>query len=1348
MDGKYPATVFAKSAVSCIAFAAQSILGIDAMAGDSSSIAIVAEKPSVARDIARVVNASKRGDGFLHGNGYIVTWAIGHLVALAQPHEIRPEWRSWRRELLPMLPDSWPLVVGEKTKDQFDVVRRILTSPRVASIICATDAGREGELIFRYIFEAAGSDKPVQRLWISSLTPEAIRDGFAKLRDGHDYDPLADAARGRSRADWLVGMNLSRAYTLAYQEEFSVGRVQTPTLAMLVDRELAIRSFVPEDYRNVVATFSPRDGQTYRGTWFRSGVEPMDAAARLPADGKEAEAICARVRTGQAHIEKIEPQTRRMAPPLLYDLTELQRHANRLYGFSAQRTLELAQQLYEQHKLISYPRTDSRYLSQDVARTLPKVVRAIAGPYEGMMAPDTGQRPLGRPYVDDAKVSDHHAIIPTGVSPANVSLDPDARKIFDLICRRLLSAWHDEYIWSVTTVITLVRSGPEPVEDRFHSSGTAVVQLGWKVLDIGGGKKPRAKAPGADDSDSGDEEQTLPPDLAAGQPQRVMEVESIAKKTRAPKCFTEGTLLTAMETAGKTLDDKDLSQAMKENGLGTPATRAQIIEVLLKRGFILRRGKSLEATDKGIRLIEVVHPEVKSPAMTGQWEAFLKRIERGQAQLAPFLRGIEDYVREVVGKAGGAVARQPWRSEPEPEAAGEPAPAAPIPARATGPRKGSLREVLRECFGFEDFRPTQEEVCRVVTSHRDVLLVMPTGSGKSLCYQLPGLMLGGTALVISPLIALMEDQVAKLRSLGLAAERIHSNRDRAASRQVCFDYLNGKLDYLFVAPERLRVAGFPEMLAKRKPALVAIDEAHCISQWGHDFRPDYRTIGRHLPALRPAPVIAMTATATPIVQRDIAQQLGLAEPKRFIQGFRRDNIAIEAVKVAQGERFPLVAKLLADKERRPAIVYTPTRRDCEWLAISLSGPFTAAAYHAGLDGKRRDQVQKEFLEGRLDVIVATIAFGMGVDKPDIRTVIHTALPGSVEGYYQEIGRAGRDRAPSRAILMHEYADRRTHDYFFERDYPEVEVLERVFRVLTTEAQPKETVLKRSRLESDDFDIALEKLWIHGGALVDYAENITRGDESFRDSYVAQREHKAAQFEKILGYCQGAGCRMLALVGYFGDMADSGRPCGVCDFCKPGASVAQTFRPPTRRENAHIVTIIESLKGNDGISAGRLYTQAFATGGVDRRAFEELLNAMARGGLVKVLESSFEKDGKRIDFRKVWLAEAGQQPDAAELALIPQEGAAAPRAASGARKKTKKRAKAQPAATGLEAALREWRTSEAKKSGVPAFRILTDKALLEIAAARPDTKAVLSTISGLSSTVLRKYGDQIVRLIAG
>jgi DNA topoisomerase-3 len=308
--------------------------------------------------------------------------------------------------------------------------------------------------------------------------------------------------------------------------------------------------------------------------------------------------------------------------------------------------------------------------------------------------------------------------------------------------------------------------------------------------------------------------------------------------------------------------------------------------------------------------------------MTGQWEAFLKRIERGQAELDPFMEGIEDYVREVVGKVG---------KKPRQQTAVAPPPQAPPPEPLDLSNK-DLPTLLRDAFGFSEFRPSQEAVCQAVVDGKDVLLVMPTGAGKSLCYQLPGLALGGTTLVISPLIALMEDQVAKLQARGFAVERIHSGRDRAASRQACIDYLAGRLHFLFIAPERLRVPGFPEMLAKRKPALVAVDEAHCISQWGHDFRPDYRTLGQHIPSLRPAPVIALTATATPIVQNDIARQLGLGEGGKFIQGFRRDNIAIEVVEAAPGERTDLVKQLLENPDHRPAIVYAPTRRQAEEVA--------------------------------------------------------------------------------------------------------------------------------------------------------------------------------------------------------------------------------------------------------------------------------------------------------------------------------------------------------------------------------------------------------------------------------
>ena len=1308
-----------------------------------TSVAVVAEKPSVARDIARELKATSRGEGYLHGNGYIVTWAIGHLVALAQPHEIRPEWRSWRRDQLPMLPESWPLVVGEDTKDQFEVVRKILTSPRVTSVICATDAGREGELIFRYIYEAAGSDKPVERLWISSLTPEAIRGGFAHLRGGSEYDHLADAARGRSRADWLVGMNLSRAYTLAYNAEYSVGRVQTPTLALVVERELAIRTFVSDDYLNIVAKFAQGHKREYEGTWFRPGVEPMEAAKRLAADGREAGEIVARVLGGEAHIEKMEAQTKRMSPPLLYDLTELQRHANRLYGFSAKHTLDMAQALYERHKLISYPRTDSRHLSADVAKTLSKSIRGIAAGYEGLLAPGTGERPLSRRFVDDTKVSDHHAVIPTGVSPQGLSTGSDEQKIFDLICRRLLSAWHEDHIWNVTTVITLVRNVALGSEDRFHSTGAAVQQLGWKVLDIGGGKERKKRAP--KDADAEDEEaaQTLPPGLAEGQAQDVLNAEPILKKTRPPKRLTEATLLTAMETAGKTLDDKELSDAMKETGLGTPATRAQIIEVLLKRDFIVRTGKSLEATEKGIALIDVVHPEVKSPAMTGQWEAYLKRIERGQAELAPFLKGIEDYVREVVGKAASAAASAKPVLPPPP---------APVAFRKgaeqgaeTPQQAGTLREILKQRFGFEAFRANQEAVCAALTAGDDVLLVMPTGSGKSLCYQLPAVARGGTALVVSPLIALMEDQVAQLAARGFAVERIHSNRARAESREVCLAYLAGKLDFLFIAPERLRVPGFPEMLAKRKPSLVAIDEAHCISQWGHDFRPDYRRLGGYLPMLRPTPVIALTATATPLVQNDIAKQLALGAPRRFIHGFRRDNIAIEVVKAPPSSRFGLARDILGHAERRPAIVYAPTRKDAEKLAEELNRDFPAKAYHAGMDAARRESVQSAFLSGRSEVIVATNAFGMGIDKADVRTVLHTALPGSVESYYQEIGRAGRDGAPSRAILMYSYADRFTHDFFYERDYPDPKVLGRIFKSLIDEPQPKEAVRIGCRLGEEEFDIALEKLWIHGGAIVDYADNISAGTEEWLDLYVAQRAHKLAQFELMLAYGEKADCRMTTLVRHFGDIEDARERCGLCDFCDPTAAVAQRFQPASSAQRGHMTRVLEALKTADGISTGRLHTQLFGDGSLERREMEDLLGAMARGGLLDLIESSFEKDGKQIEYRKVRLTPAGRQADAATPLLVPVavERVARKRKRVAAEKKPKKKT----AATGtLETTLREWRMVEAKRKGVPAFRVLTDKALQAIAETRPLSTRELIELPGVGLQIVEKYGAQIFRMV--
>lgn len=1324
------------------------------------TIAVVAEKPAVARDLAKVLGATQRGEGFLHGGGYVVTWAIGHLVTLAEPHNMNAAWKRWRLDLLPMLPASFPVVVLPDTRAQFEVVRKILVSRSVERVIAATDAGREGELIFRYIYEAACCKKPVSRLWISSLTPESIRTGFQKLRDGKEFDGLADAARGRSRADWLVGMNLSRAYSLAFDLELSVGRVQTPTLAMIVDREKAIRSFVPEDYLEVVATFgvaAGNEGGTYQGTYYR--LEGTEKNRRLPADGVLAKRIVTRALRGQAQIESVDRETRRLPPPLLYDLTELQRHANRLYGMSAQRTLDTAQALYENRKVLSYPRTDSRHLSADIAKTLPGIVRTIEAPYVADLAPGTGSRPLGRRFVDDAKVTDHHAILPTGTS-APASLSTDERRIYDLVCRRLLSAWHDDHVYSVTTVITAVSSteGGKPGVDRFHSSGTAVDHVGWKVLDIGGGRrapavpaqKPTSKADKGAGSQRADgdppPDQDLPPGLAQGQGVRVVEAVPIPKRTRPPPRFTDATLLTAMETAGKTLDEKELSLAMKDLGLGTPATRAAIIETLLRRQYVIRDGKSLEATDKGISLIDVVHPDVKSPAMTGEWEAKLKRIQRGDYELNGFMDGIARYVSDVVDKvratapkgtsSGGPRTRAPLHDS-EVESRGSPSTAGLTPsasidegtarrgsepsasrslARAEEPQRDGLpdapskaREALREvralggssldltrllqkAFGFKAFRPYQEAVCQAASDGEDALLVMPTGAGKSLCYQLPGLARGGTTLVVSPLIALMEDQVQKLCALGFAAERIHSGRDRSASRQASVLYLAGRLDFLFIAPERLRLPGFPEMLAKRKPVLVAVDEAHCISNWGHDFRPEYRMLGQRLSLLRPAPIIALTATATPLVQDDILAQLGLPKARRFIHGFRRDNLGIEVVEVNPSERATTVRSLLVEPGRVPAIVYAPTRKSAEDIAAELAGALRVEAYHAGKDASERDRIQTAFLGGKLQVIVATIAFGMGVDKADVRTVVHAALPGSVEGYYQEIGRAGRDGKPARAILLHSFVDRKTHEFFHERDYPDPSALRRIYDAISEKPQSREDLSLRMGMEEKLFDKALEKLWIHGGALIDMEGAVRRGAADWQGLYVTQKKHKVAELSQMARFTEAHGCRMRSLVHHFGDQEDSGEPCGQCDACAADTCVARRFREPSAGEQMALERVLAALARNGEQAVGRLHRETFADGTLDRRSFEHLLGGLVRAGLVCVTDESFEKDGERIDYQRASLTAEGRKRGTQAVGHVALDDAPSPKR----REKRPKRAKASKAAKAVKKSAAGPEASAAKK----------------------------------------------------
>jgi DNA topoisomerase III len=602
---------------------------------------IVAEKPSVGRDMAKVLGRHRREEGALVGSGWTVTWAIGHLAELAPPDAYGEGYKRWRLESLPVLPEKFKVKVNPKTSGQFAVVKKLMRDASVTEIVNACDAGREGELIFAYLYELAGCTKPVRRLWISSLTPEAIREGFASLREGAGMKPLEDAARSRGEADWIVGMNATRAYSTKFGRPgnvLSVGRVQTPTLKLLVDREREIEDFKPEKFWTVYARFA-REGASYDGVWFKNKQNRLK-------EKEAAEEIAEKVRGGAGVVQRAEKKTATEKPPLLYDLTELQRNANAKLGFTAERTLRAAQALYEDKKLITYPRTSSRYLSKDMVGTLKKRVEAAGAlPDLALFAAELlglPKLPIGKRIMDDAKVTDHHAIVPTNKKPS-ADLPSDEAKVHDLVARRFLAVFFPAARFENTTVITAVRS------ETFLSRGRVVLEAGWRRLypDGVGGKKEK-------------EPPVLPP-VSVGQEWAVAKVAVKEGETKPPPRYSDSALLGAMETAGKFVEDEELRQAMKDSGLGTPATRAATIERLLKVGYLVREKKTLVPTEKGRALIGLLgESSLASLELTARWEERLARMEKGADDRARFMTDISSFttalVEEVRSKEGEKVA--------------------------------------------------------------------------------------------------------------------------------------------------------------------------------------------------------------------------------------------------------------------------------------------------------------------------------------------------------------------------------------------------------------------------------------------------------------------------------------------------------------------------------------------------------------------------------------------------------------------------------------------------------------------------------------------------------------------
>ena len=575
---------------------------------------VIAEKPSVAQSIARVIGAGERKDGYMEGNGYIVSWCIGHLVELAQPDAYSDTWKKWSYESLPMIPEEWQTEVKSDTAAQYKVLKGLMHDARVDSVVCATDAGREGELIFRLVYDQAGCGKPIKRLWISSMEESAIREGFENLFPGSDYDNLYHSALCRQRADWLVGLNGTRLFTVLYGGKvLKVGRVQTPTLAMLVEREEKIRNFKKEPY--------------YMAHILMDG---LDAATERIDDRAQAEGIAAACKGKAAAVVSVTKEKKTMQPPKLYDLTTLQRDANRLFGFTAKQTLEYTQSLYEK-KLVTYPRTDSQYLSDDMEDTARGVIGAI---YKAVLFEEpSGAEPDVKRVMDSKKVTDHHAIIPTmEIAKADLSAVPETEmKILSLAANRLLCATGEKHEYE--TVKAEIRCN----ETVFSVSGKSVTENGWKDFEAAFRRSYKTV------EDKEKEEKKLP-ELAEGMTFEGVQTKVSEHFTQPPKHFTEDSLLSAMERAGA----EDMGDEVERKGLGTPATRADVIEKLVKDGFVKREKKQMLPTEDGVKLITVLPDVVKSPKLTADWENALTLVSKGEYSMQEFMGGIEDMVKELV----------------------------------------------------------------------------------------------------------------------------------------------------------------------------------------------------------------------------------------------------------------------------------------------------------------------------------------------------------------------------------------------------------------------------------------------------------------------------------------------------------------------------------------------------------------------------------------------------------------------------------------------------------------------------------------------------------------------------
>ena len=633
-------------------------------------IVCIAEKPSVGRDIARILGANVSHDGYMEGNGYQVTWTFGHLCTLKEPHDYTPYWKSWTLADLPMMPAPFgiKLIDNQGYTKQFNTIQRLMQAADM--IINCGDAGQEGELIQRWVMQKAQPHCPVQRLWINSMTDEAIREGFANLKPQEEYHSLYEAGLCRAIGDWLLGMNATRLYTLKYRQMpkqvLSIGRVQTPTLAMIVNRQLEIQNFTPEQYW-VLAT-------VYRDTLFTLKQSEKEEEEESTTDSKgrrtseeEVRKDFEKIKDKDFEVTNVTQKNGTEAPPRLFDLTSLQVECNKKYSFSAEETLRYIQSLYEK-KFTTYPRVDTTFLSDDIYPKCPTILQGLA-PYASLIQPLMGTKlKKSKKVFDSSKVTDHHAIIPTGMNPSNGDLSLNEKKVFDLIARRFIAVFYPDCKFSTTTVLGKVETDEENDKKgklEFKATGKQILEQGWRDVFAWG---HAAKETSNDEDGKKEDEEKVLPNFTKGE--RGPHTPSLTEKwTQPPKPYTEASLLRAMETAGKTVNDDELRDALKENGIGRPSTRAAIIETLFKRNYIRKERKSIFATETGIDLIGIIHEELlKSAELTGQWEKKLREIEHHQYDAKQFVNELKQMVWQIVQEVRSDTSNRRVSAVPMPEA--------------------------------------------------------------------------------------------------------------------------------------------------------------------------------------------------------------------------------------------------------------------------------------------------------------------------------------------------------------------------------------------------------------------------------------------------------------------------------------------------------------------------------------------------------------------------------------------------------------------------------------------------------------------------------------------------------